>query len=167
MTEELIFGIFKKNKMIEDNIKFINEFLGWKFYPEVNIETLDYHNGIENYYEISDYNVWVLNPTKEFDNHLRVYDEYYKKKGINTPYENYCYTLPQFKEWNSVMKLVDKIESLGFTVSINRANVVIGETNGTSPNGYQFVPVVNGKKIETTLEACFRFVEWYKKEKQK
>jgi hypothetical protein len=57
--------------------------------------------------------------------------------------------------WNWLMQVVDKIESLGVVVEI-RENVCYIETTPTD-----YYSELEETKIQATYNACVRFVKWY------
>jgi len=62
-------------------------------------------------------------------------------------------------DWNWLMQVVDKIESLGFVVSISE-NVCYVETTLTD-----YYSELEETKIQATYNACVRFVKWYNEQK--
>jgi len=58
-------------------------------------------------------------------------------------------------DWNWLMQVVDKIESLGVVVEI-RENVCYIETTPTD-----YYSELEETKIQATYNACVRFVKWY------
>lgn len=64
--------------------------------------------------------------------------------------------------WNSLMRAVEKIESLNISVLIGKNNCVIEQTFGKTPIG---IGLIKGEtKIEAVYKACIEFVEWWNKE---
>lgn len=63
-------------------------------------------------------------------------------------------------DWNWLMQVVDKIESLGVVVEI-RENVCYIET---STNNYY--SELEETKIQATYKACVEFVKWYNEQKK-
>jgi len=61
--------------------------------------------------------------------------------------------------WDSLMVVVEKIESLGYPVDIFKTAVSIHKTGGES------VVDISGKefesKIEAVYKACIEFIKWY------
>jgi hypothetical protein len=78
--------------------------------------------------------------------------------GINYPFE--VSELNYDTDWNRLMLVVDKIESLGVCVEI-RENVCYIET---STNNYY--SELEETKIQATYKACVEFVKWYNKQKK-
>jgi hypothetical protein len=65
-----------------------------------------------------------------------------------------------YNDWNSLMEVVDKIESLNFTFAIKLKWVKISKT-------YKSDEVIlvrweeDNTKIEAVYNACVAFIEWY------
>lgn len=66
--------------------------------------------------------------------------------------------------WNWLIEVVEKIESLKFSVLIGKNTCVIEQTFGkTSLN----LGVIRGKdKIEAVYNACAEFINWYNQQNQ-
>ena len=67
-------------------------------------------------------------------------------------------------DWNSLIQVVEKIESLGFDFNI-LTPTVIEIWNG---EGEQLI-YVDGRnsKIEAVYNACIEFIKWYNEQKEK
>lgn len=74
---------------------------------------------------------------------------------------NICEYLERKKDWNWIMKVVEKIEELSYWVEIlgGRENNIcqIGITN----NIESFILAENTRKIESVYSACVEFIKWY------
>ena len=65
-------------------------------------------------------------------------------------------------DWNWLMQVVDKIESLGNDVLINTNYIQI-----TFDNGEQFIKTEEiNVKIQATYNSCVEFVKWYNEQKK-
>lgn len=70
-------------------------------------------------------------------------------------------TLKYNNDWNWLMPVVDKIESLGFYVSIMKSNITCCKDGGISPIFSEY----NYKdKHKTTYLAVIEFINWYNKQ---
>lgn len=67
-------------------------------------------------------------------------------------------------DWNWLMEVVDKIESLCFLVKIVK-NIIIIEDKDNKNNYIAFQISVNKTKIEATNDACLDFIKWYNENK--
>ena len=67
--------------------------------------------------------------------------------------------LTLYKDWESIMKVVEKIESLGYSVNISSSMVYINGDNSriVSPLNIGFKIT----KIEAVYNACVEFIKWY------
>ena len=66
-------------------------------------------------------------------------------------------------DWNWLMEVVEKIESLKFSVLIGKNNCVIEQTFGKESLN---LGLIKGKdKIEAVYNACVTFIEWYNENK--
>lgn len=64
--------------------------------------------------------------------------------------------------WNSLIRVVEKIESLNISILIGKNNCVIEQTFGKTPIG---IGLIKGEtKIEAVYKACIKFVEWWEQE---
>lgn len=93
--------------------KIIAEFMGLKQYPKTILWDTDGYSG---YQEEEEKDMWVLNPTPVFDEHLRIYRDYYEDIGIERPFDDYFFTLKYHTSWDWIMPVVEKIRSLGYRV---------------------------------------------------
>ena len=82
------------------------------------------------------------------------------------PKTNYdiCIDSLQFhSDWNWLMEVVEKIESLKFSVLIGKNNCVIEQTFGKESLN---LGLIKGKdKIEAVYNACLEFIKWYNENK--
>ena len=67
-------------------------------------------------------------------------------------------------DWNWLMEVVEKIESLGFVFQIhhNVVNIFNGETK---ENGIYNETFQGKTKIKTIYNACVEFIKWYNEQK--
>ena len=83
--------------------------------------------------------------------------------GINYPFE--VSELNYDTDWNRLMLVVDKIESLEHWVEILgglQKTCLIGSTNSSNESFKN----TNENKIEAVYNACVEFVKWYNKQKK-
>lgn len=84
----------------------------------------------------------------------------------NTNYDEEIDELKFHSDWNYLMQVVEKIESLNFVVQVHLSSCFIKEQEH----------FINGKgiwrgkshaktKIEAVYNACVTFIEWYNKQK--
>jgi len=69
------------------------------------------------------------------------------------------YDLKFHSDWNWLMEVVEKIESLGYSVNTSSSMVYINGDNGIIKK-----PINIGfkiTKIEAVYNACITFIEWY------
>ena len=64
------------------------------------------------------------------------------------------------KDWNWLMQVVEKIESLGYRVTIVRHICRIDLTEES-----KLIISENIKKIEAVYTVCFKFIQWYNQNK--
>jgi hypothetical protein len=91
-----------------------------------------------------------------------VYDDKYieniKEMRTNGVMFEQGYMLSELKyntDWNWLMEVVEKIESLGVVVEIKENVCYI------SPFPNNYIPELEKTKIEATYNACLSFVKWY------
>ena len=68
-----------------------------------------------------------------------------------------------FRDWNELMEVVEKIESLGYSVYISPSMVYINGNIGTIIH-----PIIIGdslSKIEAVYNACVEFIKWHNTQK--
>ena len=76
---------------------------------------------------------------------------------------SYVKDLKYHLDWNWLMEVVEKIESLKFSVLIGKNNCVIEQTFGKESLN---LGLIKGKdKIEAVYNACVTFIEWYNENK--
>ena len=93
---------------------------------------------------------------------------------VSSPNEEDLYRFLPYKystDWNWLMQVVEKIESLGinFWVVKNKVNLtIVGELAqkldnlyNTEFEGYDFEYYKGNTKIEAVYNACVEFVKWY------
>lgn len=61
-------------------------------------------------------------------------------------------------DWNWLMQVVEKIESLGFETSLTNQNFFIRIAGGNTQSGIMYK-----NKIEAVYNACLEFIKWYNK----
>lgn len=70
-------------------------------------------------------------------------------------------------DWNMLMKVIDKIESIKhqkygrFTVDIENDCCKISATNRTKETTYNKTYCVSGNKLKSAYNAVIMFIEWY------
>lgn len=89
-------------------------------------------------------------------------DEYiYRSKGVKY---KLIYNLKYHKDWNSIMQVIEKIESLNYQVTINSLSCLIEKYYGNS----QKLKILRyGKtRFESTYNIIITFIEHYNETKQ-
>lgn len=67
-------------------------------------------------------------------------------------------------DWNWLMKVVEKIESLGYWIEIHGGTInrcLIGSINSS----YESFEVTKNTKIEAVYNACIDFIKWWNENK--
>lgn len=97
----------------------------------------------------------------QYDNH----DDFITFDETNNTFSNDTISLKNLKfhsDWNWLMEVVEKIESLEYDVNIEFATCVILK------NVDDFKPIFghgsNFSKIQAVYNACVTFIEWYNKQ---
>ena len=68
--------------------------------------------------------------------------------------------------WNWLMPVVEKIESLGYFVEINRWVAIYEEQDRMRTSAITIKPVGNTPKIIKVYDTCVEFIKWYNKLKK-
>ena len=63
------------------------------------------------------------------------------------------------KDWNWLMEVVEKIESLGYSVNISSSMVYINGDNSRIVSSFNIGFKIT--KIEAVYNACVEFIKWY------
>ena len=66
-------------------------------------------------------------------------------------------------DWNWLMEVVEKIESINFVVNIREGHVSI-LNNGSKPPFYTKSDFVEESKKEAVYNTCIEFIKWYNKQ---
>ena len=89
----------------------------------------------------------------------------YILRGKNTyEYNNKLYLTEEllyYSDWNWLMEVVEKIESLGFETSLDKNGFFI-RINGSNTQSGLFVK----NKIESVYNACIEFITWYNQQEK-
>lgn len=101
---------------------------------------------------------------QEFEDWKLVHQFYY---GFNVYIKGWInksnYDNVYIRNWEAMMEVVEKIESLGYYVMINRwTSIYTGK--GTERN--MIFNVENQSKIKNTYYACIGFIKWLNKNKK-
>lgn len=64
-------------------------------------------------------------------------------------------------DWNWLMEVVEKIESLGFETSLDKNGFFVVFTNGSNTQNGLFIK----SKIEAVCNVCVEFIKWYNEQK--
>jgi hypothetical protein len=64
-------------------------------------------------------------------------------------------------DWNWLMQVVEKIESLGYKETNVYVDISEGTFIHTLESNIEIAEVFGGTKIENTYNACIEFVKWY------
>lgn len=160
---------------LEENNKLIAEFMGWyvdiepydENYPTQEWSTLRNKNGDWS----SSKCVHTNNPDADKEreqNHKKMWEHLV----------NPCYGKCSYKDWNSLMPVVEKIESLKYTVRIGAEPWVDDETGNVIRNKTQHVCLITNwyyqviinsagsghnklSKLDSTYFAVVNFIKWY------
>lgn len=84
--------------------------------------------------------------------------------GINYPFE--VSELNYDTDWNRLMQVVEKIESLGYKETNVYVDISEGTFIHTLESNIEIAEVFGGTKIENTYNACVEFVKWYNEQKK-
>lgn len=143
---------------MEDN-NLIAEFMGWKHYPKVRTSLNNVYGGFDGWTEMED--VWILNPTEEFEQHLITCHP--EQVGLDIDFklfEDYQYKLYYDTEWDRIMPVVQKINSLAqgweFESKERDKFEEIFDIDFTMSN------FLNGE-IDEICKRCSDFINWYNK----
>ena len=63
-------------------------------------------------------------------------------------------------DWNWLMAVVEKIESMDFVLNIRQGHVSIVNNSGKTPF-YTGSDIVEESKIESVYNTCIEFIKWY------
>ena len=69
-------------------------------------------------------------------------------------------------DWNNLMRVIDKIESLDYRVTINFSNCFIEKYTGNLKVGYGEIEVASDygdNKFDVTYNAIIEFIKYYNK----
>lgn len=81
-------------------------------------------------------------------------------KHLNAWYDN-CMGYKYNTDWNWLMEVVEKIESLGFEFTIKRSWAKITRKNENIVARWED----DKTKIESVYNACLEFIKWYNEQK--
>lgn len=88
------------------------------------------------------------------------------EKSDGTKHTTYCTESFKFhNDWNWLMSVVDKIESLHYLVNISSAMVYINGDNGIIVNPINVYKEGGQTKHKCIYEACVQFVNWFNQQK--
>ena len=79
---------------------------------------------------------------------------------INVEKDNTFDNLKFHKDWNWLMEVVERIESMDFVLNIRQGHVSIVNNSGKTPF-YTGSDLVEESKIEAVYNACIEFIKWY------
>ena len=68
-------------------------------------------------------------------------------------------------EWNDLMPVVEKIESLGFKFTIHNDSALIERTHNRQFKQGQTISALEESKIKATYKAVVEFIKWYTSQK--
>jgi hypothetical protein len=158
----------------EEYNKMCAEFLGWEYFPESksgNTWPDGTHNGEYNVFDI-----WVKNPTEKYRKLLchsayeylgGEYNDEIKKSDL---FEDYVYTLKYDSDWNWIMEVVEKIESIGFNFNLIKNGDNYAEIRSSSCYDEKISDSMDLEKEyiskkEAVVQAIWEFLNWYKENK--
>jgi hypothetical protein len=125
---------------ITENNKLMAEFIGYKLMP--------CNNGL----------AWNSPYQKAIDDKFNIHGKLFHPKG-----SDYANSYLKFdSDWNWLMEVVDKIESMDFVLNIRQGHVSIVNNSGKTPF-YTGSDIVEESKIESVYNTCVEFIKWYNK----
>jgi len=149
--------------MVEENNKLIAEFMDLEYFPKAKYKSDLYEAG-DQAGEWKETDIYVLNPTKEFNERLifgcYADEDYYDDKK---PYDEYYWSVSYSSSWDWLIPVIEKIESLGYFCMINKWSSVY---TGSQSDRINITTVEGKSKIENTHKAVTIFIKWYNKEKE-
>ena len=86
-----------------------------------------------------------------------------ERKFVEGEWIHSIQSLSRFRQdWNWLMEVVEKIDSIGYSVNISSSMVYINSDNGRIVN-----PILIGvkTKIECLYEAVLEFIKWFNEQK--
>ena len=89
----------------------------------------------------------------------RWFNQWFTKETLNKPYNSRIEILHFDTDWNWLMEVVEKVESLGVIVEI-RENVCY-----ISPFPNNYICELKDTKLQATYKAVVEFIKWYNKQK--
>jgi hypothetical protein len=96
---------------------------------------------------------------------------FYTDGSIDKVLDNMCQYAKYDKDWNWLMKVIERIESMDFVVTICYLLAEItNEDLGQRETPLKTKPIYfscnnGGTKIEVTYNACISFIKWYNENK--
>lgn len=85
-----------------------------------------------------------------------------EERGLYNGY--FVEDLKYHEDWNWLMKVVEKIESLDFIFEILSTRVDIADYRVIAFKK-RFEPIIKETKIEAVYNACVEFIKWYNEQK--
>lgn len=95
------------------------------------------------------------------------HDTFWKENGEECTINSWDFHSLHLKfdtSWDWLMPVVEKIESLGYTVDIANSDYQIRKTGDTEAFIFHYGP--DRPKIKAVYEAVVEFIEWYNQQKQ-
>lgn len=100
---------------------------------------------------IAEFDGWVYVPTNEND----LSNEHYEKGEAWCSVNSFIY----HSDWNALMSVVEKIESLGYEVTIYNKSAIVW-TNAKGIKNY-YERTIGDTKLSAVYSACIKFINWY------
>ena len=97
-----------------------------------------------------------LNWKKNDDGYITPFYQYYRAVDTRMYQTSTFRDLLFHKDWNWLIEVVEKIETLGADLTIRAEHTTIVYDEGEQISTYAFK-----SKIETVYNACVEFIKWY------
>jgi len=170
------------------------EFMGWEYFPESksgNTWPDGCHDG-----SYTSFSMWIKNPTEKYreilchDGYEYLDGEYNSEIEQSDLFEDYKYQLKYDSDWNEIMEVVDKIESITLTKYFNKNEVEYENVKvkisferknpfGVKGENYEhivsFTPQIwsahkfkgeSNDRKEAVVQAIWVFLNWYNQQEK-
>lgn len=114
-------------------------------------------NIVDNNKLIAEFLEW--NKGENYSNEFQFYEAFRESVYQTTPSE-----MKFHSDWNWLMPVVEKIESLDFIFEILSTRVDIADYRVIAFKK-RFEPIIKETKIEAVYNACIEFIKWYNEQK--
>jgi hypothetical protein len=103
---------------------------------------------------MAEFTGWILKEHPEGD--------YYARNGQGFTLEQFCPNL----NWNFLIDIVGKIESIGYNVNILRTTCDIYDDKFRNTGSGHHNKITAASKLEAVWQACIDFIKWYNTQPQ-